>query len=33
MTLWGGRFSKEAGEAMFALSRSVHFDWPLASYD
>ena len=33
MALWGGRFSKEAGEAMFALSRSVHFDWRLASYD
>ena len=33
MALWGGRFSKEAGEAMFALSRSVHFDWLLASYD
>jgi argininosuccinate lyase len=33
MALWGGRFSKEAGAAMFALSRSVHFDWRLAPYD
>ena len=33
MALWGGRFSKGAEESVFALSRSVHFDWRLAPYD
>jgi len=33
MTLWGGRFNTEPAEALFALSRSVHFDWRLAPYD
>ncbi len=33
MALWGGRFSSQPEEAMFALSRSVHFDWRLAPYD
>lgn len=33
MTLWGGRFSLEPTEAVFALSRSTHFDWRLAPYD
>jgi argininosuccinate lyase len=33
MALWGGRFSEEPADAVFALSRSVHFDWRLASYD
>lgn len=33
MTLWGGRFSKSPAEAVFNLSRSVHFDWRLAPYD
>ena len=33
MTLWGGRFSSEPAEAVFALSRSTHFDWRLAPYD
>ncbi|MBM3656056.1 MAG: argininosuccinate lyase [Actinobacteria bacterium] len=33
MALWGGRFSKVPGEAMFSLSRSVHFDWRLSLYD
>ena len=33
MTLWGGRFSQEPAEAVFALSRSTHFDWRLAPYD
>ena len=31
--LWGGRFADGPAEAMFALSRSTHFDWRLASYD
>ena len=31
--LWGGRFALGPAEAMFALSRSTHFDWRLASYD
>ena len=31
--LWGGRFSTSPEESMFALSRSVHFDWRLAPYD
>ena len=33
MALWGGRFSQGPAEAVFALSRSVHFDWRLAPYD
>ena len=28
--LWGGRFAGGPAEAMFALSRSTHFDWRLA---
>jgi argininosuccinate lyase len=31
--LWGGRFSSSSEASMFALSRSVHFDWRLAQYD
>lgn len=33
MALWGARFSDSPAEAVFALSRSVHFDWRLAPYD
>ena len=33
MALWGGRFSQQPADAVFALSRSVHFDWRLAPYD
>jgi len=33
MALWGGRFSEEPAVVVFALSRSVHFDWRLAPYD
>ena len=33
MALWGARFSHGPAEAVFALSRSVHFDWRLAPYD
>jgi len=33
MALWGGRFTQSAEESVFALSRSVHFDWRLAPYD
>lgn len=33
MALWGGRFSAGPVDAVFALSRSVHFDWRLAPYD
>jgi argininosuccinate lyase len=33
MALWGGRFSDGPADAVFALSRSVHFDWRLALYD
>ena len=33
MALWGGRFSQGTAGAVFALSRSVHFDWRLAPYD
>ncbi|MFZ4108347.1 MAG: argininosuccinate lyase [Candidatus Planktophila sp.] len=33
MALWGGRFSQSTADAVFALSRSVHFDWRLAPYD
>ena len=32
-SLWGGRFTGSTNEAVAALSRSVHFDWRLASYD
>jgi argininosuccinate lyase len=32
-SLWGGRFSGSTNDAVAALSRSVHFDWRLASYD
>ena len=31
--LWGGRFEGGPAEAMFALSKSTHFDWRLARYD
>ena len=33
MALWGGRFSEGPEDSVFALSRSVHFDWRLAPYD
>lgn len=33
MALWGGRFSEAPADAVFALSRSVDFDWRLAPYD
>jgi len=33
MALWGGRFSAAPADAVFALSRSVAFDWRLAPYD
>ena len=33
MALWGGRFSESPADAVFALSRSVDFDWCLAPYD
>ena len=33
MALWGGRFSDAPSDAVFALSRSVSFDWRLAPYD
>ena len=33
MTLWGGRFNSGIDDAVFNLSRSVHFDWRLAPYD
>ena len=33
MVLWGGRFSSNPTEAVFALSRSIDFDWRLAPYD
>lgn len=33
MTLWGGRFSSHPEDSVFALSRSVQFDWRLAPYD
>jgi argininosuccinate lyase len=33
MALWGGRFAHGPEESVFALSRSVHFDWRLAPYD
>jgi len=31
--LWGGRFTGSTNDAVAALSRSIHFDWRLASYD
>lgn len=33
MALWGGRFTSGPAESVFALSRSVHFDYRLAPYD
>ena len=33
MALWGGRFSQSPADSVFALSRSVQFDWRLAAYD
>jgi argininosuccinate lyase len=33
MALWGGRFSDAPADAVFALSRSAHFDFRLAPYD
>ena len=33
MALWGGRFESKINDAVFALSRSVDFDWRLAPYD
>ena len=33
MALWGGRFAQGPTGSVFALSRSVHFDWRLAPYD
>jgi argininosuccinate lyase len=33
MALWGGRFAQGPEESVFALSRSIHFDWRLAPYD
>jgi argininosuccinate lyase len=33
MALWGGRFRQGPEDSVFALSRSVHFDWRLAPYD
>ncbi len=33
MALWGARFSSGPTDAVFALSRSAHFDWRLAPYD
>ncbi|MCX6430789.1 MAG: argininosuccinate lyase [Actinobacteria bacterium] len=33
MALWGGRFSESPADAVFALSRSIQFDWVLAPYD
>ncbi len=32
-SLWGSRFEGGPSDALAALSRSVHFDWRLASYD
>ena len=31
--LWGGRFAGGPADAMFALSKSTHFDWRLAHHD
>jgi argininosuccinate lyase len=33
MALWGGRFASSPADAVFALSRSIEFDWRLAPYD
>lgn len=33
MALWGARFSHGPADAVFALSRSIAFDWRLAPYD
>jgi len=33
MNLWGGRFDSLPSDSLFALSRSIHFDWRLARYD
>ena len=33
MALWGGRFTSGPADSVFALSRSVHFDYRLAPYD
>jgi argininosuccinate lyase len=33
MALWGARFTEQPTDAVFALSRSVGFDWRLAPYD
>ncbi len=33
MVLWGGRFSSGPADSVFALSRSIQFDWRLAPYD
>jgi len=33
MNLWGGRFNSLPSDSLFALSKSIHFDWPLARYD
>ncbi len=33
MALWGARFSDQPADAVFALSRSIDFDWRLAPYD
>ena len=33
MTLWGGRFTQSPSDSLFALSRSVQFDWRLVPYD
>jgi argininosuccinate lyase len=33
MALWGGRFGSDPTAAVFALSRSIDFDWRLAPYD
>ena len=33
MSLWGGRFTQSPADSVFALSRSIHFDWRLAPYD
>jgi argininosuccinate lyase len=33
MALWGGRFSDDPAAVVFALSRSIEFDWRLAPYD
>ena len=32
-SLWGGRFTASAADAVAALSRSTHFDWRLAPFD